>query len=182
MKKYIWFFIFIHILTISQLSQSSGFTSSHLDLAEQFVDIMQFEKNTKVMQENMKATYERQLKKMEKPQLSDVLKAKKIDELLDNYAISIIDVVTETYEWNNVKDEYITAVAESYSEEKLKGIVNLFSQQAGKDYIEGQQAFIVNTMRIGEDISNKELIPKLQEFQSQLNKEVKKIIAEEFVQ
>lgn len=97
-------------------------------LAEEALVLMKFDRN---IEQSFAAARQMQMAQVKTMTLSDfdAVAAKEVRE-------KTMDFMQEQLSWKNLKDEFIAAYADIFSEEELKGLVEFYKSPVGKAYVE----------------------------------------------
>lgn len=128
-------------------------TSRHA-LAEELLNSMNMQeslnKSFDMMKKNMARMQNRTAQSMGDTNLSGAAAAQ-TDSMMDRMAKELT--------WDNLKEDYITIYAETFTEEELKGLIAFYTSPIGKAFQEKQPALMARTM----DVSQKAAMKVMEE-------------------
>lgn len=124
------------------------------ELAEELLGLMKFDRN---IEQSFAAARQMQMAQLKSQTLSmfDAVAAREVRE-------RTMDFMQEQLSWKSMKDEFIGAYAEVFSEDELKGLVAFYKSPAGKNYVEK----VPQVMQKSSEITQRrmlEIAPKVQE-------------------
>jgi hypothetical protein len=87
---------------------------------------------------------------------------KEIKEKANQFAEKMFDQMAQEMTWDNMKDDYITLYAETFTEEELRGLVAFYKTPVGQAFVKKQPEVITRSMALGQKQMLK-WMPKMQE-------------------
>ncbi len=87
----------------------------------------------------------------------------------------MMDLFMKEISWDNLKEDYISIYAETFTEEELKGLVTFYKSPVGRKFIEKQPELMKRTMEISQE-KMMELIPKMQELAKEMEEQEAKVV------
>ncbi len=123
-------------------------------LAEELLGLIKFERN---IEQSFAAARQMQMAQVKTMTLSDfdAAAARAVRE-------KTMDFLQEQLSWKNLRDEFIAAYAEIFTEEELKGLVNFYKTPVGQAYV----AKVPEMMQRSAEITQRhmlEIAPKIQQ-------------------
>jgi len=139
---------------------------------------------------NMKETVEKSfemVKKMMPAQMAQMAKtkqsmeetdtpssaAKPTDKAMTKMMDKMMDTVAQELSWETMKEDYITAYAETFTEEELQGAIAFYKSPAGKAFTKKQPALMEQTMKLSQK-RMMQIMPKIQAMSKDMTKELMK--------
>ena len=134
-------------------------------LAEELLNLMNVRETTEKTFANIKQTMPDQMKKMgeamgqtNRPAASPV----NFDKMMD--------MITQELSWDNMKEDYITLYANTFSEEELKGVIAFYKSPVGQAFSSKQSELASHSMEISQKMMLK-IMPKIQELTQKMVQE-----------
>ena len=72
----------------------------------------------------------------------------------------LMDLIAKEMSWDNLKDDYISIYAETFTEEELKGIIKFYKTPIGQKFVKETPELMKRSMEISRK-QMKELMPKI---------------------
>lgn len=121
-----WKNMFLLLLLPAAVAQAGQ--DERRKLAGELLECMKFERN---MEQSFAVARQMQMAQVKSMTLStfDAKAAKEVRERAMNY-------LQQELSWKNLKEEFVTAYAEVFTEEELAGLVAFYKSPAGKSYVE----------------------------------------------
>jgi len=123
--------------------------SSHQKLAEELLLIMNVDKQTKEMFN--------QIKEMQRATLKDMGDS----EETISFTEKMMDLMAEEMSWEKLKDDYINVYTEVFAKEELRELINFYKSPIGQKYVEKTPEVTRKIMLLSQKHSS-ELMPKIQ--------------------
>jgi hypothetical protein len=86
----------------------------------------------------------------------------KANQFANQFAENMFDQMAQEMAWDNMKDDYITLYAETFTEEELKGLVAFYKTPVGQAFVKKQPEVMKRSM----ELTQKRMVqwmPKMQE-------------------
>jgi len=123
---------------------------SHRKLAEEFLLILNMDKQTKEMFNQMKKIQ------------TDTVREMGGSEAAESFQDKMFDLMVEEMSWENLKDDYIEVYTEVLAEEELRELINFYKSPIGQRYVEKTPELIMKAMEIGKKHSA-QIMPRMQQ-------------------
>lgn len=78
-----------------------------------------------------------------------------------------MDYVAKELSWDNLKEDYITIYAETFTEEELAGLIEFYKSPAGRKFAKKQPELMKRTMEISQR-HMMEIMPKIKKFAEEM--------------
>ncbi|MBU8921174.1 MAG: DUF2059 domain-containing protein [Bacteroidales bacterium] len=142
------------VFVFAWLTVANANETQNRALAEELLDAME-------MQETIEKSFE-----MVKEMIPAQMKAMGVSEEATSdedkeAAQKMTDLIMKEVSWDNLKDDYITIYAETFTEEELRGLVAFYKSHVGRKFIEKQPELMKRSMQISQ-MKMMELMPKIQ--------------------
>jgi uncharacterized protein len=158
--------------------------ASRRALAEELLKEMDMkanmEKSFAMIKKMMPAQMERMKQTMEKSTAGATGSKKGPKEMVDKatdaaakVSSKMMDEMTKELSWDNIKDEYVTLYAETFTEEDLRGLVAFYKSPAGRAFTKKQPELMRRSM----ELTQKHMLqwmPKMQAMTKELIESSKK--------
>jgi hypothetical protein len=136
-------------------------------LAEQLMNVVHVKENTQKTFALFKNMINAQIQKM-KAAAGTGAKASEASKRTDK----IMDLLEQEFQWDKVKDEYITLYAKTFSAEELKSIIAFYKTPAGQAFVKKQPELMKRSMELTEK-RIKDVLPKIQAMAKEAAKSVR---------
>lgn len=138
-----------------------------MKLAEELLGLMKFERN---IEKSFEAARQMQLAQVRSMTLSafDAAAAREVRE-------RTMDFMQQQLSWKNLKDEFVAAYAETFSEDELKGLVAFYKSPTGRSYVDK----VPMVMQKSSEITQRrmlEIAPKVQEIVREAAEQQKSVL------
>lgn len=125
------------------------------ELAEELLLIMNVDKQQTEMFEQMKNMQMEQMQRMEYP-------GGDIPATLSERQNKFFDFIAGEMSWERMKDRYIDAYVEVFTEEEIQGMIEFFKGPIGQNFIQKTPELTTKLMRIGQQ-HMVEVLPKMEQ-------------------
>ena len=85
----------------------------------------------------------------------------------------MMDMMAKEMSWKNLKDDYISAYSEAFSEEDLKGLADFYKSPLGQKLVDKTPELTTKLMEISQK-KVQQLMPQIKEMSNQMMDEMKK--------
>ena len=133
---------------------------SHRKLAEDLLLTMQVDKQVDGAYERMKTVRREQMKNMGASQ--EVMAAQD----------KMVDMMAKQMSWKELKDDYVSAYAQAFSEEDLRGLINFYKGPLGQKLV-GKTPELTSKMMQVSQKKVQQLLPQMKEMSNQMINEIK---------
>ena len=128
-------------MALLTISYAEG--ASQRELAEKLLEVMDVQKNIEKSFEMVKQMAPADLKHMGDDEKSSSNRAK--EEMSE-----MMDVIMKEMSWDNLKDDYISIYADTFTEKELSGIIKFYESPIGQKFIEKQPELMKKSMQISQ--------------------------------
>ena len=133
---------------------------AHKKLAEQLLLTMQVDKQVDSAYDRIKATQKDRLKEMNAT--PDVIESQE----------KILDMMSKEMGWAKLKDDYVAAYADTFTDEDLQGLVNFYKSPVGQKLVTKTPDLTTKIMDISQK-RMKEILPQMQEESAKMMNKIK---------
>ncbi len=138
---------------------------SHRKLAEELLVTMQVDKQVDGVYDRMKATQKEQMKNMGAS-----------EEMMSSQD-KMMAMMAKEMSWANLKDDYISAYAEVFSDEDIRGLIDFYKSPVGQKLIAKTPELTSRMMKISQK-RIQTLLPQMKEMSNHLVNEMKQKAAD----
>jgi len=143
----------VFILTCALLQAVYAEDTTHQELAEELVSLMNIE-------ENIEQSFEA-VKEMQMRQLRSMIQSEEDMERATGMQTEVMDLIAEEMSWKKIKNDYIAIYAETFTDEELQGIIDFYKSPAGAAFVETTPALTRKSMELNQR-QMMTMMPKLQ--------------------
>lgn len=137
--------------------------NAHRKLAEELLGLMDVAKNTEQVMESIKQMQMAQLKSMDiSPAASEKVRSMQSE---------MSDLMAKELTWANLKEDYVSMYAETFTAEELEGIIDFYKSPAGQAFIQKTPEMMNKSMAIVQKQMER-IGPKIQEMTQKLTGEI----------
>jgi hypothetical protein len=142
--------------------------TTHRVLAEELLEVMETQKNIEYIEKTLEIMTQRQLASLQKMEFVG-----EEFEKFQSLTKQIMDMIAKEMSWDNMKDDYITIYADTFTEEELKGIIEFYKSPVGRKFTKKTPELLRRSMELSQK-KMEELTPKIKSMLEEMIKELVK--------
>lgn len=139
MKKAYMMMVLVFFLSLTQCVNAAKQT--HEKLAEELLNLLQFEKM--IMQ-----TFE-QIKRIQLVQMEDMIKQNEKNDMV-YVEEQLTEIMSKELNWEKIKGDYITLCSEAFTNEELRGLIEFHKSPLGQKYLNSMPRLVSESLQISQ--------------------------------